>query len=286
MGAIEILLSVVFVLAAGTGFAVTYPAVTNGEVLFAKGCFLLASLALCAAYFVWLIEADRPQVMRIVLGIVVGVIALIGTAEALSWVRSKEQAQLRNEEVNLRGWLLPGTDPLPKTACTPDPNMQQGDWLFVTVAGGGVFTISKQKIVVLTIGDHPTIIMERGPSGLMLDVDMFNENGKRAVLIEQNDWRAIPGRFSYLKRPDPHTLVVYGENDREMLWVRYMNSKTVKIKGVFHKMGETMPIIISDDTISMSPNLHLDMWNFPNIPVVPCFVAADENFQGPVLTIR
>jgi hypothetical protein len=211
----------------------------------------------------------------------VGTTASIVCAGIYAWA-----PPTRPDETENHGWLLPANDPSPQTACTPDQS-KQGDWFFVTVAGGGVFTAAKNQLAVLTIGDHPTVLMERGPSGLLIDVDMLAENGALVVRIERNEWRAVPAQISYADRPDRNTLVVHDRAGKEIFWLRYMNSNTVKIRGIFHKLGNPTPIVISDDNITLSPDLRLYMPLMPTaVPFVPCLVIATPKFEGPILTIK
>lgn len=90
MSLIELLISVVFVLAFGTGMAMTTAADSANEFMFARVCFYVAGLAVIAAYFWWLHDADRPTVPRIGIGILAALIALVGMPEAVRWVNVRE----------------------------------------------------------------------------------------------------------------------------------------------------------------------------------------------------
>jgi hypothetical protein len=191
------------------------------------------------------------------------------------------------EETDYHGWLLPANDPVPKTACTP-----QGDdahnmgWFFVTLAGGGVYTHT-DKLDAITIGDHPTIRMERGPQGLLVDVDMLNANGALLVRIEKNEWRVIPTQAAYVRRPDRSTLVAYDLSGREMLWLRYMNPGLIKIRGTFYKVGDPTPIVVSDDAIQMHQGIGLYMAPMNTlVGFVPCFIVGTDTFNGSIFTFK
>lgn len=92
MGVVELLLGVIFAICVGIGVSMTPSALTAGEFWAARVCFVIAAVALCAAYFYWLHEGDRNQYLRIFFGIVVGVLAIVGTTEAIYWVNNREQA--------------------------------------------------------------------------------------------------------------------------------------------------------------------------------------------------
>jgi hypothetical protein len=190
-------------------------------------------------------------------------------------------------ETDYHGWLRPANDPTPSTACTPDSATAQG-WFLMTVAGGGVYTLAPTgKLIAIAIGDQPTVVLERSDNGLLLDVDMLNKSGALAVHIEHNEWRAMPSQMSYQKRPDPSTLVVYDVGGKEMLWVRYMNPNTVKIRGTFYKLGDAEPIVISDSAIQLGRNVHLFIpFLSQGTTFVPCFVVGIDNFRDPIFTFR
>ena len=90
----EILLSVVFCLAAGTAIALTVSGATPDEFLWAKGLYVLAALALAAAYCVWLRQTwDKPllsDLARVALGAFVAVLVIAGVPLLFSWVNTRE----------------------------------------------------------------------------------------------------------------------------------------------------------------------------------------------------
>jgi hypothetical protein len=95
VGAVAILLSVVFTLALATGVTVTTSA-TIGEFWIARTCYVIAAIALIAAYLVWLRKSrQRPLssiAWEVLLGIVTFGVVVIGTPAALFWVNSRERS--------------------------------------------------------------------------------------------------------------------------------------------------------------------------------------------------
>jgi hypothetical protein len=76
MGLIEILIGVVFTLAVGVGVAMTTSASASAEFWVARGCFGVASVALLVAYFVWIWSAPRDPAWRVLIGTLIGVLAV------------------------------------------------------------------------------------------------------------------------------------------------------------------------------------------------------------------
>src|SRR6266702_3847069 len=97
MGLIEILIGVVFVLAFGTGVGVTTSANTAAEFMFARACYVVAAIALVAAYLWWLHEADRTPFPRVAVGILAALISLVGVPEAIRWVGARAAAFNANQ---------------------------------------------------------------------------------------------------------------------------------------------------------------------------------------------
>jgi hypothetical protein len=90
MGIIEILIGVVFTLAVGVGVAVNTSATTTAEFWFARSCFGVAAAALLVAYVVWIWSAPRDPALRVLVGVLIGVLAVPGLAETLYWVNFRE----------------------------------------------------------------------------------------------------------------------------------------------------------------------------------------------------
>jgi hypothetical protein len=102
MGAIEILLSVVCVTAAGFGVTFGTSGTVAGEFLFARVCFVVAATALIAAYVTWLVKTRRkplsPIARQITLGLLVSAFVLIGLPWSLWWVHAREQSLIAPDE--------------------------------------------------------------------------------------------------------------------------------------------------------------------------------------------
>ena len=101
MGPIEILIGVVFILAVSVGVAMNTSAATPAEFWIARGCFGVAAVALLTAYIVWICTEPRDPALRVLLGVLVGILVVPGTVETLNWVNFREslsQVQKVSEE--------------------------------------------------------------------------------------------------------------------------------------------------------------------------------------------
>jgi hypothetical protein len=196
---------------------------------------------------------------------------------------------LPGETVN-SGLLIPADDATPKTACTPNTPKNDATgagWFFVTIAGGGVFTVTPtDRLIAISVDGRPTVVIERSEKGILLDVDMFNPDGTLAVRIEKNAWTASTAQTFKATKIDTSTLSVVGVHGEELLWVRYMNANTVKINGTFYKIGDPQPVVITDSAISLG---HMQLYMAPMmtpVPFVPCFIVGTADFRDPIFTFK
>jgi len=196
-----------------------------------------------------------------------------------------------NSPTAIEDALVPAFDPTPKTACTPNGSKKsditgQG-YFFVTFAGGGVMAITPdKKLTAISIDGQPTVVINRSEKGILLDVDMFNPNGALAVRIEKNQPTVSATQTFKATRPDASTLKVVGFRGEELLWVRYMNANTVKIRGTFYKVGDPQPAVIKDDSIDPG---NMQIYMAPTgqpITFVPCFLAWTPDFRDPILVFK
>jgi hypothetical protein len=94
MGAVELLISVIFVLALGVGITLTTSAISPPEFFWTRICYILAATALAAGYFLWISQAPRSAWTRVLLGSVVGISVFVGLPALLQWVNVRATAAL------------------------------------------------------------------------------------------------------------------------------------------------------------------------------------------------
>jgi hypothetical protein len=94
MGAVELLIGVIFVLALGVGITLTTSAISPPEFFWTRICYILAATALAAGYFLWISQAPRSAWMRVLLGSVVGISVFVGLPALLQWVNVRATTAL------------------------------------------------------------------------------------------------------------------------------------------------------------------------------------------------
>jgi hypothetical protein len=215
-------------------------------------------------------------------------LVLSGAGVLFYWIAGP----LPPEEPGTHGFLVPANLATPRTACTPGdsskgPEVTGQGWFFVTVAGGGVLTVTPtNKLIAVSVDGRPTVVIERSEKGILLDVDMFNPDGTLAVRIEKNAWTRSTAQTFKATKPDASTLSVVGIRGEELLWVQYMNANTVKIRGTFYRIGDPQPAVITDSSIDPG---HMQLHMAPTmqaVTFVPCFVVGTPDFRDPILLFR
>lgn len=151
-------------------------------------------------------------------------------------------------ETENHGWLMPADWPVPTTNCFPDGR----GLMFIAGRNITKFDSDVPKAALLTIDSTHIISVEQKGDKLSFDVDLFDEDGNIAVKIIRNEFHLMPNsKLSYQERSDDRSeITVYDNKDREMLYIKYANPKTVFIRGIFHS-PEGKSAVIDNDAITL-----------------------------------
>jgi hypothetical protein len=141
------------------------------------------------------------------------------------------------------GELLPANDespPLPKNEPKNTITLMLGDDLRVLAAQSQNHVFSKQGVPFLSIG------IKKG--AMRISTSIMDSDNKNVVRIIDNEFQANPERAFNPKQPDSHSLVVRDIKGIEVLNIRYLNPKAMRIVGRFQVPGFSEPLqILPDD---------------------------------------
>ena len=166
-------------------------------------------------------------------------------------------------ETETHGWLMPADDPSAETDCPNHPwgfgaNVEVANRTLTVALGhtGAVIPSYGRlydaklptKHVIISVGRCDAFAIDRQGSGLLIDADIFDKNGNLTARIQSNEFHLVPAQYSYMERPDRSTLVVYDKEGAELFWVRFLNPRSVKIRGRFACKG-SQPVQVTDDAI-------------------------------------
>lgn len=140
------------------------------------------------------------------------------------------------------GELVPDNKPSPPLPAGVPKNtisLLLGDDLRVLAAQSENYIFSKNGEAFLSIGIK---------NGLMtVSLSIMDSNNKNVVRIVNNEFKAFPENTFNPKQPDRHSLTVRDSKGIEVLNIRFINPKAIRIVGRFHIPGFKEPVLILPD---------------------------------------
>jgi len=166
------------------------------------------------------------------------------------------------EETENHGWLLPANERSPAEPC---PNVPKDALVFV--AGTASFwTTSPGRSDVLSVGDKTSLSVERDGAKLRFNAEIYDDNGRLVARIIRNEFHLIQGQYSYRDRSEDRSkLTVFDGLGQEMLYINYVNSTTVVLRGKFSAPDGTK-VVITDSGVS-GERIHLSYVCIGNIGI-------------------
>lgn len=123
---------------------------------------------------------------------------------------------------------------------------------------------------IVMLGDHSAIFMNEfgtfklcnnnkpfitltidSEGGLLLTTQVMNNTGNEIVKIENNVFKAVPAYAFNPQNPDSQNLIVRDSKKVEVLTIKYLNPKVLRITGRFYLEG-TEPVIISSEKVQIT----------------------------------
>jgi hypothetical protein len=117
----------------------------------------------------------------------------------------------------------------------------------VTGPGNGPFTPFR-------VGVCSGPFITRTPHGLMVNAFGYDDDGTMIYRIRNNQFERMMGDYLHIHRTDRSTLAIYDKSENEVLYLRYVDPGTVRVRGRF-LCNETSPVTVSDDAITIGDRL-------------------------------
>lgn len=151
-------------------------------------------------------------------------------------------------ETEIHGWLQPASDPSAVTDCPERPwgygaNLEDPSRAITVALGRSAMLIPSfgaqndalldskfgDQYPIMTVGMCTAISLTREhEKGVLINADVFTPDGKLAARIRDNEWHVVLGQIAYIERPNRSTLIVHGLKDEELLWVRFLNPRSIR----------------------------------------------------------
>lgn len=161
-------------------------------------------------------------------------------------IRQTSNEQVRETETH--GLLIPANDADPPNPCPDIPPQAMRIFL-----GNSASWTSETHHTVLQIAGQPIISLRRTDQGLSVSSKVFSADGRIVAELIDNRFHINPNNYFRTERPDKHSLLVFDQQARQVLTVRYLNPLAVKVLGVFN-YPNPRPVIIEEDQITIGGN--------------------------------
>jgi hypothetical protein len=160
----------------------------------------------------------------------------------LSTTISRPSIPLQDNEVS--GRLQAANDPTPPNGCDTSPI--PGDAMKVLIGNNAVANMGFGKFTTLKIGNCEVLSLERTSQGVFVNADFFDGTDNPAR-IRNNEIVALNGEnYTARQTRDLSTVIVKDKRGQELLYVRFINPNTVRVRGVFGCAGHR-PVLVTDD---------------------------------------
>ncbi len=137
------------------------------------------------------------------------------------------------------GELIPGNEPSPPLPSASPSNTVQlllGDDLRVLSANAENYVFSRGGKSFLSVGVR---------NGLMrISATVMDSSNRYIVRIIDNEFKANPEHAFNPRQADKHSLVVRDGEGNEVLNIRFLNPRAMRIVGRFHLPGYSEPVLI------------------------------------------
>jgi len=134
-------------------------------------------------------------------------------------------------DVEVIGTLHAGNDADPTNSC---PHSDSPDAWKIMFGDSAVQFSSYAKAPLLKIAQCTVLTLSRDERGISIDADLFDQGGRLIATIDDNRYSALTGSRYHVERDNDLTkVIVKNADDKEVLFVHYLNRSTVRVRGVF-----------------------------------------------------
>ena len=201
---------------------------------------VMALMVLAAVFsFAWFYEMTmRDQPMGRVLA---GVLAVMGGAVVLWLCLTLFVRPLPNDTAP----LVAAGETLDAGSCAAPPGA-----LTAQVGADRIIGRGRGAFAPFRVSSCPGPSLSLTPKGLVVDDFGYDGDGSVAFRIRHNLFDRIEGDWLHLHRPDPSSLGVYDEWENEILYVRYLGSGQVRLRGRF-LCGDYPRVTVRRDSVTV-----------------------------------
>lgn len=201
---------------------------------------LLSIVGILGGGTVWYFISQKQYHQALWIGFVASIILILVIALYIrNYILQKE---IQAKTPIFFGELVPDnkpSPPLPANVPEDTISLLLGDDLRVLAAQSENYIFSREGKSFLSIA------IKNGSMSITLSV--MDSNNRNIVRIIDNEFQAYPKNAFNPKQPDKHSLVVRDSQGIEVLNIRFLNPKAMRIVGRFHLPGYSEPVMILAD---------------------------------------
>lgn len=198
---------------------------------------LLVVIGIIAGGALWYFISQKQYHQALLSGTVAAIILIVVIA---LFIRNEiVKTEIQAKTTVYFGELVPSNDPsppLPQNIPKGTITLMLGDELRVLAAQSQNYIFSKKGEPFLSVGIKDGV--------MRVSASIFDSNNQNVVRIIDNEFQANPERAFNPRQPDKHSLVVRDAKGVEVLNVRFLNSKAMRIVGRFQMPGSSEPVLI------------------------------------------
>jgi hypothetical protein len=148
----------------------------------------------------------------------------------------------------LHGWLKPAAEQTPPNGCDRHARPEA---LKVIIGDNAIANDRLGKFTALEIGSCEAISMEREKEGVFVYANVYDEKGsQRVVRIVRNEVFTLSGEnYSSRMTQDSSSLTVKGSDGDILLFIKYLNTTTILVRGTFGCSAKRTVVIRDDQPI-------------------------------------
>jgi hypothetical protein len=149
-----------------------------------------------------------------------------------------------------RGWLQAANDPTPSTGCDANsPTMEPLNETAIISAGHqGIQLTHAGRTRALSIGNCDSLVLERSADGIRINAVIYDANGNKLGNITDNGYEIERDGLVVEHTGDLSTLVVHNNSREELLYVKYLNRRAIKVRGIFYcPSAPNVRVVITDE---------------------------------------
>ncbi len=208
--------------------------------LIARICFTIAAILLLAKIVILAISTESSTLNRIIATFVMfGIIGAI-YVEVLQWIKTRELLQLS-------GILTPDNK------STPAIDHPIPEDAFIILLGNGVAYTKSFPHTVIRVKNKDVLVINKINERMSITAKLFGKDGRIVAELKDNKFNINPNNYYKIDRPNYYTLIVYDQEDNQVLNVEYMNQNAIKFLGRFH-VPNGPPLIINDNHMELMGN--------------------------------